>query len=429
MQSTHRLSIILLLHLAFMTGAAGGCAHDTRPQRRDGSVASGDGGTYRDSGARDGGSSAFDGQICAKGSDELVPRPVDIIIAIDESASMGQETAEVRENINSHLTDILEESGIDYQVILIHSSICVDPPLGNAADCLADNPPRLVRVPHFVNSSDALTIILKTFEGYKKAANTCNFTYLPEMEWGNKLRPKAWKVFLVISDDDPSTFDCQTATDICETNCSGCANDCAGWCPMFQCPTYADHPAAWGGSTFPEELANLPGEQFGYLQKRQWVFHAIVGVDQPYGPGDPVTAIDNICNFSGNTAMTSGVEYQKLAVLTGGLRHPSCSADYSPVFDEIAGTIVPLVCSYNVESTSVGEIDPNKTNVTFDPMDGTGEVTIPMDDSTPCDDGADGWQWNDDYTIITLCGGACDRVKATAQGRVSIVVGCDTVVK
>jgi hypothetical protein len=162
---------------------------------------------------------------------------------------------------------------------------------------------------------------------------------------------------------------------------------------------------------------------FGSAAERKWVMHAIVPVDRQYAPNEAVTPLDQVCNLNGNTGETSGVEYQKLAVLTGGMRFPSCDTDYSPVFQQIADTIIPLACKFGLESTNLGTIDPTKTNVTFDPGDGSPPEQFFQAD---CTAGGDGWAFADNNEAIVLCGTACDTVKSSATGRVSIVVGCDT---
>lgn len=414
---TGRVCEGLLVVVAALAVAA--CARPGREGEADGGNGNGNGSgdgavDPGDGGLGDGGGP--DAAACAVASDEPATQPVDIIIAIDQSASMGEERQGVEDNINTNLAAILEASGLDYRVILIQSGFCMQPPLGNPADCTASNPPRYYNVPHPVNSSDALTIFLWSFEGWAKTPNTCDRTFNAAVQWSDKVRPGALKVFIAVTDDDPVSFSAASL---------GCSD-----CPMHQCPTFADSPADWpGGQDFPTELYALPGGVFGTPAEPQWVFHSIIGVDQPYDPSAPVTPLNQTCAYNNNTAETSGVEYQKLSRLTGGLRFPSCDTDYSPVFQEIASTIVPLACEFLLSSTSLGQIDPGETNVEWDPMDGSGATTIYMDDSAPCDAGANGWQWNEDFTRIRLCGPACDAVQATPTGRVSIVVGCRTLTR
>jgi len=413
MQRNQLYTVVMTLVL---TGTMAACANSGRGDNNtgdgDGSTSGLDGGVT-DGGVTDGGDP--DAAACAVASDEPASMPVDIIIAIDQSASMGEERDGVRDNINVSLANILETSNLDYRVILIHGGFCMDPPLGDPNDCYGQNPPRYYTSLHPVNSSDALTIFLWAFEGQHRVPNTCDSNYDADVEYASNLREESFKVFIVVTDDDPVSFSAATL---------GCSD-----CPMHQCPTFADSAADWGGADFATELYNLPGNYFGRVEAPRWILHAIIGVDQLYQPADPVTALGNVCAYSGNTAETSGVEYQKLARLTGGLRFPSCDTDYSPVFNQIASTIIPMACEFLLESTNLGQIDTDLTNVEYDPMDGSAAVTIPMDDTAGCDSGANGWQWNTDFSRIHLCGTWCDTVQSNPDGRVSIVVGCQTIIR
>jgi hypothetical protein len=67
---------------------------------------------------------------------ELTPLPVDIIIVIDNSGSMSAEIQGVQDNINVNFAAILDNSGIDYRVILVSNhgdvdgqSVCIEAPL------------------------------------------------------------------------------------------------------------------------------------------------------------------------------------------------------------------------------------------------------------------------------------------------------------
>jgi hypothetical protein len=157
--------------------------------------------------------------------------------------------------------------------------------------------------------------------------------------------------------------------------------------------------------------------------------HSIVPVNTQLGPSDPIQPNNQVCNVNGNTGEKSGVEYQKLSVLTGGLRFPSCDTNYSPVFQSIANTIVPLACKFQLEQTNLGTPDPSKTNVEIDYGDGNGSQTILRDDTAPCESGADGWQFTDNNTAVVLCGATCDMLKASDNADVKITVGCEAQVK
>jgi hypothetical protein len=81
-----------------------------------------------------------------------------------------------------------------------------------------------------------------------------------------------------------------------------------------------------------------------------------------------------------------------------------------------------LSCVYDVPTD--GAVDLGKVNVTFVPEKGEA-VDILRDDSKDCDDGAEGWQYIDDFSKITLCGDICDQVR-DEDGAIRIVLGCPT---
>lgn len=416
---------------------------------RTGGNAGGDAGDDGGGGGDDA-PSTFDAAACATGTQQVVAAPVDIIIDIDQSASMGEEITGVVDNINTNLAAILTASNLDWRVILVAGALCIQPPLGaatTAPGCYASNLPRYTHIDFAVNSSDALTAFLWAYDGNGKQANTCIKTTLPN-KYKDSLRFDAHKFFIAITDDDPISFNAAAAG----RNLTTATN--SDFTANFQCPTYADSAATGRGAewklgplasdpfagSFPEELYKLqPAGMFGTPTNRKWTFHSIIGLNSGaglpvLGPTAPIVALGSVCSFTKpgggvNTGETSGVEYQKLSRLTGGLRFPSCNTNYSPVYQAIANTITPLACVFDVSSTSLGQIDPTKTNVTFDKMDGTGPKIIPRDDTAPCDAGANGWQWVDaTYTKLKLCGQACADVKATANGKVAITVGCTTVI-
>jgi hypothetical protein len=60
----------------------------------------------------------------------------------------------------------------------------------------------------------------------------------------------------------------------------------------------------------------------------------------------------------------------------------------------------------------------------YSPADGSQPSLILKDDRSPCDNGADGWQYTDNATKITLCGKACDKVRSNRGARVDVVLGC-----
>ncbi len=118
--------------------------------------------------------------------------PVDIIFAIDNSGSMGDDILETAWQLNVFSLQ-LAQSGVDARVAMVSGSfigsgngICVDPPLG-VGDCPYedDNPPYYTHVPDIsVGSFNAWEVVLDT-AGH----------------WTPNLRPDGQKHVVVISDD------------------------------------------------------------------------------------------------------------------------------------------------------------------------------------------------------------------------------------
>jgi hypothetical protein len=82
-----------------------------------------------------------------------------------------------------------------------------------------------------------------------------------------------------------------------------------------------------------------------------------------------------------------------------------------------------LSCEFPLVKPDGGaSVDPSKVNVVFD---GTGGKSVLSQD------GQDGWTYDDpaNPTKVVLHGPTCDRVKADPAGKVSIVLGCKTILK
>ncbi|HEY8073324.1 MAG TPA: hypothetical protein VIF62_04430, partial [Labilithrix sp.] len=198
---------------------------------------------------------------------------VDIIIVIDTSGSMTEESVNVNANLNKFATSI-GGSGLDFRVVVIADKpppfvpvglvpgVCIPPPLAGAS--CADNPPAFHQIATTVDSNDSLQIILDQFP-----------TYQP---W---LRPAAYKLFIEVTDDNSK-------------------------------------PLQW--NDFDTKLLALSSAQFGDATKRRYIFDAICGWDN-------TTAVlsANKCSSAVNT----GDQYQHLSQLTGGIVDSVCLTDFS----------------------------------------------------------------------------------------------------
>jgi hypothetical protein len=273
---------------------------------------------------------------------------VDIIWIVDNSCSMGDEVAKVRTNINGSFVPTIAASIIDWRVIFISAKgsssqqVCVDPPLAGA-NC-ADNPQQFHQLNCTVGSTDSLTIARNSYAapGFVCAAGT--------IPWSTHLRFDSTKVFVEVTDDEAGA-------------------------PFFL--------NALGFDGWAINEAQPPG-MFGTAAARKYIFHGIIGMD----PANPNVA----CTSATNSAEAPGLEYQKLAQVTGGTVRSICEDDWSNIFTTIAAGIVSkLSCEYAVPPPpNGGSIDPNKVNVNFTPGGGTSEDIL-QDNNAGCDQGANGW--------------------------------------
>ncbi len=129
-------------------------------------------------------------------------KPVDIIMAIDNSGSMTFEAQEVQNNMNTFATAILSQ-GIDVRVVVISQAgppnvftgsngVCVPTPLGSGQCPNDSKAPQYFRVDDEVASNNALQKMLDDYPQYKPT-----------------LRQKSSKYFAVVTDDE-SDMDAQT---------------------------------------------------------------------------------------------------------------------------------------------------------------------------------------------------------------------------
>jgi len=312
---------------------------------------------------------------CAAVTAQASSPPVDIIWIIDQSCSMAAEITQVKANVNGNFATIIQNSGLDYRVIMFANyaypvaarQVCVAPPLG-AATCGQNNPPKFFQVNRSIESNDSLSLFM-------------NNTYWTQIK--ANLRPSAYKAFIEVTDDQSS-------------------------------PTT--------GAQFDAFLLTGAGAgYFGTTTKRGYVFHSIVGVNTPLQPNQPKTT--SVCS----TAVNAGPQYQDLSILSGGLRHPVCDTNYSAVFNNIANSIVKAVaCELLTPAQSDGGvIDWSKVQVQYTPG-GTGAPnTYPQVANAGACTG-DGFYYDNPAspTKVTLCPQSCTTVSADNAAKVELLLGC-----
>ncbi|MBS2017320.1 MAG: hypothetical protein JST00_30835 [Deltaproteobacteria bacterium] len=369
---------LLGLGLVAACGSSGrGRIDDQAPTDPTSSSSSGDntsssGGLGTSSG---GSSSGTSGETCAAQTTSAQRAEVDIIVVIDTSGSMGEETAQVQANINKFAAKI-GSTGLDYTVVMIAEKpkpppipipgfpplpgICVPAPLAGAS--CADNPPKFHQIDTDVGSTDSLQIILDQYSTYQA--------------W---LRPTAYKVFIEVTDDNSSL--------------------------------------AW--ATFDTQLLAKSSAQFGTATSRRYIFNSICG----WSKGTPV-----LSGTKCGSAVNTGDQYQNLSKLTGGVVDSVCETDYSGVFDNIAkGLVTKLGCEFAFPKETGGKpADPSKVVVKYTPGGGATKPLTQVTDASKCGTIADAWYYDDNTkpTKIVFCPTTCTSAGGDTGGKLEIAVGC-----
>jgi hypothetical protein len=350
---------------------------------------------------------------CGESSAEatLSVSPVDIIIVIDNSGSMGNEIDGVELNINTNFASIIEKSGLDYRVIMVArhgqgTSICVEAPLSGIPQGGCVNPPTQPvfnpgKFYHYsvgIGSHNAWCQLLATFNG-----NTPDQFNLAPGGWQQWLREDAVKTFIAISDDGSS------------------------------CGPYNDGNNVNSGvnaaNAFDAALLALSPLHFGTAEERNYFFYSIIGMafnnpkTQPYTPQDPIVTAK--CN----TAADAGTGHQALSVLTDSLRFPLCdTSDYSVVFQAIADGVIKgakVACEFEVPEPPMGEnLNYESIKVEYTPM-GMGEPLI-FDQVLGPDQCGPGKFYVDIDTVI-LCPEACAEVQKDKDAKILVKFTCDPI--
>ncbi len=348
------------------------------------SSSSGDGGDLDLDGGTTGTGGSGQGGSCASISAEaeLGLSPADIIIAVDTSGSMSEESSEVQANLNNFAT-IITQSGVDVHVVLIaDEGVCIPSPLGTGqcgSGCADENLPSYQHVCQGVSSTDALQKILDTYP-----------------LWKSSLRPDATKTFLVVSDDESDL----------------------------------------SASDFTNALLALDPPTF-----QGFKFDAIVSDE---GPGvctacffACATCQSACCDKSALCIPLSAAEgkiYKELVNQTGGVFGDLCAQDFGPTFQDMATGVVQsttLACSFDIPMNG-GTIDPTKVNVNYTASGSNMPQAIGYVAGGLAACGPSGGFYYDDPnnpTKILLCPATCTAVQSDTGGKIDVLFGCDTILQ
>ena len=101
---------------------------------------------------------------------------------------------------------------------------------------------------------------------------------------------------------------------------------------------------------------------------------------------------------------------------------PDLGAALADTLMQIGGQT--LSCELDLPAPEDGELDLDLVNVVYSPAGDVEPRLFYQDTASPCDAGADGWQYTADNTKIRLCGPACETARADMGGRIDVVLGC-----
>ena len=348
---------------------------------------------------------------------ELTPLPVDIIIVIDNSGSMGEEILGVQNNINVNFAQIFDASGVDYRVILVarhgdldEENVCIEAPLSGIPQGGCANPPdqpvfndgKFYHYSISVTSHDALCKLLNTYDG----TSDDDFG-LADGGWKQWLRPEATKSFIALTDDG---VDCSYKGINFDDNDNAAAGP----------PT---------GEKFDQELLKLAPDQFGDAENRNYQFYTISGMpfndpkELPYAPEDPIVV--GKCP----TAVAAGTGYQALSKLSDALRFPLCdTTSYDVIFQAIANGVInsaKLQCEFAIPEAPEGKtLDTESILVEFTPSGMGMPVSFmqvaSIDLCTPTSFYIDAGQ-------IHLCPAACQSIQGDAAATIEVNFTCEPI--
>ncbi|MCA9631167.1 MAG: hypothetical protein KC766_26070 [Myxococcales bacterium] len=397
-------------------GSAGTGDQDASSGGSSGSGNGGDGAGFNiDASTNDGALTADSACESQSAEATLVKKPVDIIIVIDNSGSMGGEIKAVQNNINVNFASIIGNSGIDYRVIMLakhgklsSQSVCIEAPLSGIPSGGCTSPPsQPVNTANFfhysqeIGSHDSLCKILDTF----RRADEFN---LAPNGWEQWLRADSFKMFVEISDDGVS----------CNSSVAG-ANFNDG-----------DNTAGGvtAGDAFDQALRTMSPAMFGDPNgEANYRFYSIVGMKEnspatdPWPPTDPIQ--DARC---ANGSAGEGTGYQELSILTQGLRYPSCENDsFDAIFLAIADGVIAgskVACEFDIPEPPEGEtIDLETVVVSYTPgTGGTEQRYKQVPDAASC--AADSFYIENNR--IFLCPDTCAVVQNDDAAKVGILFGC-----
>lgn len=324
---------------------------------------------------QDGGSGTDAKCVADKLETEVVKMPLDLVIYLDSSDSMGNALSKIKATFTQSFAGVMDQSGIDFIVITIAAADTITSPT---------NPSKYFFYPRGTGSGEIPLGFLNTFDQPPGPGK------LPAGGWSDWSRLEAFKALFAITDSGsgPKT----AATE-------------------FENQLY--------------DVKKFPG--FGTQANRNYRFHFMSGFipkptdggpDDFWLPSDPVVTQASCAKV--------GAPGQDLAILTGGLRFSMCMYDHYPAYFEALAKAevakIPIACEFPVPKTpNGGAIDTNTIELQVTDS-GTAATIHQVHDETECASGG----FYVDAGQIVLCESTCTEVQASNDGSLEVSYGCAT---
>jgi len=328
---------------------------------------------------------------------ELEKKPIDIIMQVDTTGTMDDEIQAVEGNIKQDFANIIQNSNVDWRLILLANkdAVCIDT-LSNNGNCGDGASTNTNRFKHIDQVEDCCkepeqswVNFLEYYDGTRGGSGESYDKYL---------RSNSFKVFVAISDEEEQ-----------ETWSSSGRKDAA--------------------KKWEQRITGKSTADFGTTQDRNFRYHGIVGVPPKSNPRKAYQSSESIqnsgCNGNGNNAEAmAGSEWA--AKLSGGLRYPVCETpSYDAVFNALASSVIQeskIDCELDFPSVSSGkELDPDKMALQWKPK-GASQASVihKVHDKANC--GPNKFYVENDK--VKLCQSFCNTVGNTDEGKLDIFAGC-----
>ncbi|NUP06177.1 MAG: VWA domain-containing protein [Polyangiaceae bacterium] len=158
------------------------------------------------------------------------------------------------------------------------------------------------------------------------------------------------------------------------------------------------------------------------------------GCDENIGAISNIAAsglLDEVVTYTVGLAGSNEGQLQNIATAGGGaaffVGNGNTEDELLAALQAIRGE--QLACEITIPEPTEGDFNPDLVNVTFTPGGGGAEQTFgKVNDEASCGSSG-GWYYDDNAnpTMIILCPSTCEAVQGDGDGKIEVVLGCETI--